>query len=265
MKPSIASSACASLLLLAACSSTRDGIVVPPGSDLLVLEKSAARLSTRNPGTGTLRGVLETGAGPHEVCVSDDGARAVVADHGVDEAGATLSVYWLPEDRREQVIQLGATRPHGRSTVAVTCEGEDKVLVVDVAAGKVLRRFDAGGRRPHMLAVPPDGASIYITCMDSGEVVRLDAKSGAVLARARTGDQPEGLALTPDGGELWVANRGDDDLVVLDARTLSERSRLAVGDLPIRVEITPDGRMALVSNAQSGDVSLVSVPQRREL
>lgn len=257
--------------LVAACASTGDGVVVPPGSDLLVLEKSAARMATRNPATGTLRGVLETGAGPHEVCVSDDGARAVVADHGVGEPGATLSVYWLPEDRREHVIQLGATRPHGlafldrRSTVAVTCEGEDKVLVVDVAAGKVLRRFDAGGKRPHMLAASPDGASIHVACMDSDEVVRLDAKTGAVLARARVGDQPEGLALSPDGGELWVANRGDDDLVVLDATTLSERARIAVGDVPIRVEITPDGRLALVSNAASGDLSLVSVPQRREL
>jgi YVTN family beta-propeller protein len=254
-----------------ACVGPREGVAVPPGSDLLVLEKSAARMSTRNPATGTLRGVLETGAGPHEVCVSDDGSRAVVANHGTAEPGATLAVYWLPEDRREHVVELGATRPHGlafldrRSTVAVTCEGEDKVLVVDVAAGKVLRRFDAGGKRPHMLAVPPDGGSIFVACMDSDEVVRLDAQSGAVLARARTGDQPEGLALAPDGRELWVANRGDDDLVVLDAQTLAERARLAVGDFPIRVEITPDGRMALVSNAASGDVSLVSVPQRREL
>ena len=259
------------LALVAACASTGDGVVVPPGSDLLVLEQSTARMATRNPTTGTLRGVLETGAGPHEVCVSDDGSRAVVADYGTDEPGATLSVYWLPEDRREHVIQLGATRPHGlafldrRGTVAVACEGEDKVLVVDVAAGKVLRRFDAGGERPHMLAVPPDGGSILVACVDSDEVVRLDAKSGAVLARARTGDQPEGLALTPDGGELWVANRGGDDLVVLDAGTLAERARLAVGDRPVRVEITSDGRMTLVSNAAGGDVSLVSVPQRREL
>lgn len=257
------------LLLLGACAA--NGVAVPYSSELLVLEKSGARLCWRDPAGGSLRRACDTGAGPHEVCVSADGKRAVVADYGTREAGSTLTVCDLASGTVERTIELGAPlRPHGLAflgatqQVAVTAEERDQVLVVDAAAGKVLRAFDAGGKKPHMLVPTPDGKALYVTCMASGDVVKLDAQTGAVLARATPGLEPEGVALAADGRDLWVALRKGATLVAYDAATLAETGRVPVGEMPLRVEITPDCDTLVVSNAASGDLSLVSRTTRTE-
>jgi YVTN family beta-propeller protein len=260
-------------LLLGACAS--NGVSVPWTSDLLVVEKSGARLVLRDPANGALRRVYETGAGPHEVSISFDSRWAVIANYGGQEPGSTLTVCDLVAGSVVRTIDLGgAVRPHGLAfltnkegaqLVAVTAELRDQILVVDISTGQVVRTLAAGGELPHMLVASSDGKQLYVTCMKSGEVVQLDAVTGTVLARAATGAEPEGLALTPDGRELWVGNRASDELVVLDAANLAELARIPVGDMPIRVECTPDGRMVLCSNANSGDLSLVSRSTRKEL
>lgn len=256
-------------LLLGACAA--NGVVVPYSSELLVLEKSGARLCWRDPAGGALRRACATGAGPHEVCVSADGKRAVVADYGAREAGSTLSVCDVSTGALERTIDLGAPlRPHGlaflgkTSHVAVTAEERDQLLVVDVAQGKVLRALDAGGKKPHMVVAAPDGKTLYVTCMASGDVVKLDAQSGAVLARATPGAEPEGVALSADERELWVGLRAGGEVVAYDASNLVELGRVKVGDMPLRVEITPDCDTVVVSNAASGDLSLVSRTTRTE-
>jgi DNA-binding beta-propeller fold protein YncE len=62
---------------------------------------------------------------------------------------------------------------------------------------------------PHSLAV--GFGSIWVTCADSGTVVRLDEESGAVQGSADVGESPEGIAT--DGQGVWVTSGGKDGTV----------------------------------------------------
>ena len=71
------------------------------------------------------------------------------------------------------------------------------------------------------------------------------------------------IDVTPDGKTVWVTNRGADSVTVLDAATLAAVATIPSAAFPIRARATPDGRWMLVSNARSGDVSVLSVAERK--
>jgi outer membrane protein assembly factor BamB len=114
----------------------------------------------------------------------------------------------------------------GNAVVAHTSGG--LLVALDATTGRPRwrRRLAAGRAAPRFLA---DG-SILATTMDS--VVRLDARSGAVLARAASPG-----SIVDDwvsSGDLLVAGSTDSALVALDPRSLEVRWRVAV-DAPVEV------------------------------
>ena len=248
--------------------------VVPPTNDLLlVLEKDAATARLLDPTTGATVATWPTGPFPHEVTVSPDGRTAVVADYGAEQPGRTLTVLDLPGRRVARTIALGEyRRPHGivwlpgishTEHVAVTVEESQAVLVVDVAAGRVLRAIPTNERGTHMLALGATAPlQAYTANIGGGTVSQLDLATGTRVRTVRTGRGPEAIDVTPDGRELWVADRQLNTIGVRDARTLDSLATLPTGAFPNRLRFTPDGRTALVSNAAAGTLSVYDVPTR---
>lgn len=246
-------------------------LALPAGAGtLLVGNKAEATLSLVDvgaDGTGEVVATVPTGAGPHEVVVSPDGKTAVVSDYGQQEPGNTLTVVDVAKAKVVRTIDLGDhRRPHGMAfldgrRLAVTTEGSKSVIVVDVAAGKVLSAVPTGQEVSHMLALAGDRA--YVANIGSGSMTVLDLAEQRKVGDIATGEGAEGIAVRADGRHVWVTNRGADDVALVDAETLGILARIPSASFPIRAEITPDGRWLLVSNARSGDVTVIDTKERK--
>lgn len=236
---------------------------------LFVGNKSGHTLWALDLASGERLASFETGLGPHEVEVSPDQRFAVVSNYGErGQPGNSLTVVDWPARETARVIDLGAdTQPHGVAflpdgRVAVTTEGSDHLLVVDIAAGEVLQRIPVGEGVAHMVAVSGGGRYAWVTNISAGSLEKVDLDAGEVLGRAQTGAGAEGVAVARDGREVWVTNRAVDTVSVVDADSLEILATLESKGFPIRVAVTPDGRYALVTNAVAATLSVFDIDER---
>jgi len=239
---------------------------------LLVGNKSAHTLWALDLASGERQAEFETGIGPHEVEVSSDQRYAVVSNYGDREApGNTLTVIAWPSEHVVRTIDLGAdTRPHGMAfltghRLAVTTEGSNNLLVVDVGLGTVVSRISVDEGVAHMVAASRDGRFAYVTNISAGTLEKVDVQAGKVLQTIVTGEGAEGVAMVSDRREVWVTNRGDDTVSVVDAESLEVLATLDSPGFPIRIAVTPDGRRALVTNARAATLSVFDIRDRKLL
>jgi YVTN family beta-propeller protein len=236
---------------------------------LLVANKSDATVSLVALPGGEVVATLPTGAGPHEIAVSPDGATAVVADYGGREAGSTLTVVDVPRARVLRTIDLGDyRRPHGllfvdEARVAVTVEAAKALLVVDVAKGEVVRAVATGQEVSHMVALGAGGTRAAVANIGSGSVTLVDLAAGEKLADVATGGGAEGVAMSADGRWAWVTNREADTVTLVDFAAREVVATIPSAAFPIRAELTPDGRHLLVTNAESGDLTVIDTAERK--
>jgi YVTN family beta-propeller protein len=255
----------AALAIVAFC-----GAAAAHGDVLLVGNKSGDTLWALDLAGGGRTAVFDTGIGPHEVEISPDGRYAVVSNYGNRAApGNSLTVIDWPAGKVARIVNLGAdSQPHGMAflpngRLAVTTEGSDHVLVVDVQRGEVLQRIPVGEGVAHMVAVSGEGQVAWVTNISAGTLEKVDLEAGKVVGAVRTGAGAEGVGVAREGREVWVTNRADDTVSVVDAGSLEILATLASAGFPIRVAMTPDGRHALVTNARAATLSVFSVESRK--
>lgn len=236
---------------------------------LLVGNKSGHTLWALDLATGERRASFETGIGPHEVEVSPDRRFAVVSNYGERAApGNSLTVLDWPAGKVARVVDLGEdTRPHGMAflpdgRLAVTTEGSNRLLVVDIEQGEILQRIGVGEGVAHMVAVSAGGRLAWVTNIAAGTLEKIDLPAGKVLGVVQTGGGAEGVAVAANGREVWVTNRAEDTVSIVDADSMETLASLESPGFPIRVAVTPDGRHALVTNARAATVSVFSVAAR---
>ena len=280
--PMTATASCRDVLVRLALAAALAGCAVtddhqPPARSesgtLLVLNKSDDSLSLIDAMTGDRLVDLPTGSGPHEVAVSDDGALAVVSNYGrAQQPGRTLTVIDLAGAKVTGTIDLGEHgRPHGVQflpggrTLVVTTEASGSVLLVDVAARRVMRAVPTRQQVSHMVVLDPEERRAYVANIGSASVSVIDLDKAYVVAQIPAGQGAEGIDLSPDGRELWVTNRNDDSVSIIDARQLTLAATLPCKGGPIRVKLTPDGSRALVSNSGTGDIAVFDTAGRREI
>jgi YVTN family beta-propeller protein len=247
-------------------------LAAPTGAGtLIVLNKTDATAAFLDGATGESLAVVGTGIGPHECAVTPDEKLVVVCDYGAKIPGRTLTLIDVEHRVPIDKIDLGEyRRPHGIAFASsgrlyVTCEQNQALLEIDVAARKVVRALGTEQALSHMVALSPDGSRAWVANIGSGSLSALDLATGKLLAKIETGKGSEGLDVTPDGREVWVGNRDGDTLSIVDTAKLAESVELPCGKFPIRVKLTPDGKRALVSNASGGDVSVWDVATRKEV
>lgn len=237
---------------------------------LVVANKSEATVSLVDLRSGKVAATLPVGTGPHEVAVSPDGTRALVANYGTGpQPGSSLTLIDVPGARVVKTIDLGEVkRPHGMvfldgRRALVTSEAGKALVEVDVEAGKVVRQIPTGQELSHMVAVTPDRSRAFVANITSGSMTAIDLKEGKALSSVKTGAGTEGIDVTPDGRQVWVTNREGNTVAVVDAGTLEILGTAESAAFPIRAKVTPDGKHVLVSNAKSGDLSVFSVAERK--
>lgn len=221
---------------------------------------------------------VPVGGGPHESAVSPNGKRAVVTNYfkpGVGP-GASLSVLDLATKKEIKRIELDKqAMPHGAEWVddgKVVCSDErnQRLLLVDVDAGKVEREYVTGQAGSHMLSLNLKANRLVSSNMGGGGVTIFDFKSGEKLETVSTGKECEGVAISPDGTTIWAGNRAEDTISVIDMATLKVVKKIESKGFPYRVQFTPNGKWALIPHAMSGelvvcDVKSMSVARRIKL
>lgn len=153
---------------------------------------------------------------------------------------------------------------------------------------------------PHGVKVNHAGSKVYISCMDSDEIVELNVATLAIARRGRTGTggmggmamshgaaqhaatggpaaapgggatadgacQPTFVSVSPDDRTLYVACNHSNVLQVWDAATLTKTKDVAVGKGAYNVEPSPDGKLVIVTNKKDQSVSIVDAATLTEL
>lgn len=119
---------------------------------------------------------------------------------------------------------------------------------------------------PHGVKANHAGTFVYVTCMNSDEVLEINRRTLAVARRHQTGAamgsphacMPTFVSLSGDDRRLYVACNHGNSLQVLDAATLDLIKEIPTGVGAYNVEPSPDGRWVIVTNKKAQSVSVVS-------
>ncbi|MCB1866174.1 MAG: hypothetical protein KDG50_12175 [Chromatiales bacterium] len=236
-------------------------------AELLVVNKSGASVTALDPRNGATLRSWPTAPGPHEVAVSPDGARAVVAEYGPDRAaGNSLLLIELASGAPSRIDLGDHRRPHGLAwlddrRLLVSIEASAAVLIVDTTAGRIEAVIPTAQALPHMLAVDSGRNRAYVSSIVDGDVAVIDLATHRVVSRIPTGAGAEGVAVHPATGIVWVVNRAAGTLSLIDPDSLAVVRSGPAGEFPIRVAFDSTGTRALVSDAAGGRVLMFSTPE----
>lgn len=210
---------------------------------------------------------VPVGNGPHESTVSPNGKRAAVTNYFKQGVGPGSSLSILDLDSKKEVKRIELDRqamPHGVQWVddkKVVCSDErnQRLLLVDVDAGKVEREYVTGQGGSHMLSLNLKANRLVSSNMGGGSVTIFDFKTGEKLDTVTTGKECEGVGIAPNGKTIWAGNRAEDTISVIDLATRKVVKKIESKGFPYRVQFTPNGKWALIPHAASGELVVCDV------
>ena len=226
--------------------------VAQTGGKLLVVEKGAKALAIVAPDSGP-------------------GAEAVKAT--VAEGGANKDTGHEAAASRDG--KLAYVPIYGDSGVGKPGTDGFEMVVVDVAAGKVVKRVDFrpafGGKavRPHLPVMGPAVAGhpeglLYVTAELANAVAVVDPKTMRIMGSVSTGaEQSHMLAVSHDGRRGYTANVGPGTVSVLDLTNPAggaKKNPLAV--IPVagtvqRISISNDDKLVFTSDQTKPELDVI--------
>ena len=116
------------------------------------------------------------------------------------------------------------------------------------------------------MATSPDGKRAFVALADACQVAVVDTARGAVVARVATSAKPTGLVLDPHSGRLYVTCGHPTGVVdAIDTNIMQKVMTIPVGHTATGAILTPDGSRLFVCNRFNNDVSVLSLPDGKEL
>lgn len=230
--------------------------------------------------------------GPHHVTVSPDGKYwYVTIAHGTP-----YGTLWKMAVRGDTVAGKAPVEMFP-TTISLTPEGDlafvansdfhgdhPRVNVVTIVYTPTMAALAnlAACDMPHGVRVNHAGTLVYVSCMNSDEILEIDRQSFRIQRRHKTGAgspqamvgmhggpaataptaaaracSPAFVSVSPDDRRLYVACNHGNTLQVLDATTLALVKEIPTGAGAYNVEPSPDGRWAIVTNKKAQSISLV--------
>ena len=187
-------------------------------------------------------------------------AAAIVAAPGCRETG--------PSGETRRPFRIGATievgaAPHGvrfsgdGDTAYVALSGDGQIGVVDLAAGAVVARWDAGST-PLDLVRAGDGW--LVSQFRDSTLIRLDAEGRIVDGAVwNVGSGPSLFSPGTVRGRTWVTSEFADRLWVVDAESGVPIASHQTGERPYPADVMWDGSHAFVPNLDAGTVSVIDL------
>ena len=259
-----------SLLALLLASSTALAQAGLTGT-IVVTNKQPSTATIIDVASGRVLATLPTGAGPHEIVLTQDARYAVVTDYG-GAPRKTLTVIDVPAMNVVRTIDLGTyTAPHGiaflpgDSVVAVTSESTGNVVLVNIHQAVVNRAIATQGAGSHMVGVTGDGTRGYTGNMGSNTVSEIDLRDGRFLRNLPVPTTPEAINVTADGKEVWVGSNQTGKLTVIDVGSWNATTAAEGFSWPYRVWFTPDHKTVIVPDMRNENVRFLDRASRRQI
>jgi len=132
------------------------------------------------------------------------------------------------------------------ATLYVAGSGSNRLLVVDLASGRVVESVEIPGT-PHGVAISADGRRLAVSSRHGDRLRLLDTRTLETVATLNT-TEPLGLALSSDGERVYVTDAFSDSVVASRFDATSTPVRLAAGNRPSAVALSTDERLLVVAN-----------------
>jgi YVTN family beta-propeller protein len=134
----------------------------------------------------------------------------------------------------------------GGATLFVTAATSGKLVIFDVAAGKVTGewplKFDPSG-----VACAADG-TVYVTGVGvEGSLCKVSS-AGKILGRVTTGHTPLSPVVSQDGATVYVLNRFNNTVAVVDAASMKVKETVPVLREPHAAVLGAGGKLLFVVN-----------------
>jgi DNA-binding beta-propeller fold protein YncE len=133
--------------------------------------------------------------------------------------------------------------------------GTTSIAVVDLSSFAVTW-WEGVGSAPRHLVLSPDGRHLFVTLNTFGEVAKLDARTGEVLARTTTGSAPRSMAIADDGRSLYVVNYLSNTVAKVRAADLEVLQVVPSPDQPIGITYDAASRTVWVAG-YSGTIQVL--------
>ncbi|MGO9486186.1 MAG: beta-propeller fold lactonase family protein [Rhodomicrobium sp.] len=228
--------------VLRGVSDPEQAAISPDGKTIYVSSEDTGQVLVMDAQNGAILASIDTGGEPEGVRVSYDG-RFVLA---TAEAGNSVTLIDASSHKILAMIPVGQ-RPRDAvfspdsKFAYVSGEADATVTLIDIEARSVLSKVKIDGAeiRPMGLALSSGGSRLFVSAGRGGVVAALNAKTLAVLGRAKAGTRPWGIALSPDGTLLFTANGPSNDVSVFKADTLDAVKTIPAGLRPWGVAVIP--------------------------
>jgi len=120
------------------------------------------------------------------------------------------------------------------------------------------------GCSPTWAQPSPDGATVWVACNKSSDIVEIDVKRWALSRRIPTGNGVYNLAVTHDGNTIITTNKRDASASLIDVKTGKERAKIpTTRKIASGVVVSDDDRYAFVSiegtGSQPGTVDVIDL------
>ena len=159
-------------------------------------------------------------------------------------------------------IEVGAA-PHGirfsadGDTAYVALSGDGQIGVVDLAAGAVVVRWEAGDTPLDLVRV---GDGWLVSQFRDSTLIRLDAEGRIVDGAVwNVGSGPSLFSPGEVRGETWITSEFADRLWIVDTETGVPVRSHETGDRPYPADVMWDGSHAFVPNLDAGTVSVIDL------
>ena len=218
-----------------------------PAGAVWVVNREAGEVSIFDAGTGEVLARQPTGAGAHDVAISDDAHRAYITNENEDTISivSTLQPDAIKVDLGPQPHHVEVSRDG--DTIAIGLVGTNAVALIDTETGQTENYTSsanpaAAAHGPYLL-----DDTLYVAHETGDEVTAIDTATGEIVLSV--GGISEPTEVLPDSSArlLYVSARGEDAIKIVDLDTHSIVGEVQVGDQPETLLLTDDERTLIVS------------------
>lgn len=204
---------------------------------------------------------------PHHIVVEPDGSYwyvSLVGDNAVVKLDRSNRVVAKAETVTPGLLAMDPTSDRLYSTRSMSAVNAPARIAVINRLSMLVEEVEVLIRRPHGLAVAPDGKHVYAASLGTNQIAVYDAAREQVgIVEVPGGDTSQvlvQLAVSPDGRTLVATSQLTGKLLVFDLADAARPrlvQRVDTGDWPWLVTFTPDGAEVWVPNQRSNDVTVV--------
>ncbi len=161
-------------------------------------------------------------------------------------------------------------RPDG-SEIWVASEGADQLCVLDPQTGAVLAKLATPrGSRPMNVVFSPNGLTVYVTYMASGELARWDPAARTETGRVNLGSTPRAIAISSDSTRIFVGRFVSGPLEG-EVREVDAASLTVTRAISLAHDTTPDSESSgrgtpnyLIQMAITPDEQRLWIPSKKD-